>query len=147
LCMPAGTQDTSQATYHEYAAAIFPAHDAAFHGHAEVSWLLKEQHAKVDAAAREEGFQPLYIAVSSGHCEVASLLLKYGAKVDSSTNRGTCCIHGAARYGHREAACLLLDHRAQVNVADLEGTLPIHISAVTGHRESVFTYIGAPRRS
>jgi hypothetical protein len=76
-----------------------PLHWAAYNGHIEISRLLLQNGAEVNARS-SNGYTPLHWAASNGHVDILHLLVENGANLEAQSNYGERALHLAARYGH-----------------------------------------------
>ena len=102
---------------------------AAKGGHEEVTRLLLDHGADVEAADEDEDGQTALMAASeAGSVAVTKLLLGHGADVATATNNGKTALMFAAACGHEAVTKLLLDHGADVAAATKNGqTSPTYL--------------------
>jgi hypothetical protein len=91
-----------------------PLHGAAHGGHADVSHMVMEAGAAVDARDGQQ-LTPLHLAAASGHTEVCHILTKARADVNAQANNQITPLHLAAQTGH-DTTCVLLTFKG----ADLD---------------------------
>jgi len=86
--------------------------NAAFWGRVEITKLLIQHRADVNAAA-ERGIVPLHEAVRMGNLEVARMLIAHGAKVNAKDNEGKTPLDWVDSFSKSaEMTKLLRDHGA-----------------------------------
>lgn len=111
-------------------------HEAARHGHVQVTRLLLDYGANVNARTGD-GMTPLHEAVRF-HCHtIASLLLKHGADAELPLDNGLTALHLAALHGDVEMVQLLHEHGASIDSQSRHGRTPLHWAALKGHCEIV----------
>jgi len=66
---------------------VRPLHSAVAHHHFEISKLLVDHGADVNAR-QQGGFTPLHEAALGGCAEIATLLLEHGANINAKTDKG-----------------------------------------------------------
>jgi hypothetical protein len=76
-----------------------PLHDAAANGHVEISRLLLQNGADVNAR-RYGGNTPLHDAAIFGHVDILHLLVENGADLEAQDNDGERALHCAVLNGH-----------------------------------------------
>lgn len=111
-----------------------PLHVACISGHEEVTRLLLERHAELDALD-SAGRTPLYIASMGGHLALMRDLLARGALVAPRTVEGHSALFVAAWRGHGEATRLLLDAGADLFARDATNRACWEAAAEWGHVE------------
>ena len=89
-----------------------PLHWAAFTGYKEISELLIENGADVNAID-DDGISPLLIAAARGNKEIAELLITQGADVNAKDAEANTPIDLAIRYNHPETVELLRKREAK----------------------------------
>jgi uncharacterized protein len=109
-------------------------HYAAFFGKAEVTHLLIESGARVDAYTQNAfANQPLHAAAAGRHLEVCKILLAAGADVNATQHGGFTPLHEAAQHGDVELAELFLSAEADPSVRQDDGQTPAEIAEAAGH--------------
>ena len=83
--------------------------EASRHGHLEVSRVLVDHGANVDARQRTH-WTPMHLSARNGHLGIVELLLKRSADIQALNNEGETPYHLSLAYGHREIADLLRQH-------------------------------------
>jgi hypothetical protein len=76
-----------------------PLHWAAYNGHIEISRLLLQNGAEVNARS-SNGYTPLHWAARNGHVDILHLLVENGANLEAQSNYGERALHLAAYFGH-----------------------------------------------
>jgi uncharacterized protein len=116
-----------------------PLHLACFAGGAEVTRLLVERGADLEAVSRASFAQvrPLGTAAFSGDRESAAVLLEAGADPSGRGEGGFTPLHSAAQNGDVELVRLLLRHGAQADAAAQDGRTPAALAREAGHEECV----------
>ena len=96
----------------------------------EVTRILLEHGADVNAMGGDGGDTPLHCAAGRGRVEVMLVLLEHGANVDAQDNQGRTPLLQAVRNHypnvHVEAIRVLLEHGANVGVQDNQSRTPLH---------------------
>lgn len=112
-----------------------PLHWSAIFDHFEVSSLLINYGANVNAKDTAEKTPLHYAALSKGK-KVARLLLARGAQVNARDKFGNTPLHDAVVVGNKEAAALLISKRANVNEKNSSlGYTPLHLAAFLCRKE------------
>ncbi|XP_011693090.1 PREDICTED: short transient receptor potential channel 2-like [Wasmannia auropunctata] len=114
-------------------------HLAAYSGNEKiVQLLLNSTGIEVDAATKENGWNPLHLACLGGHITVVGLLLSRSAELLHSSDRyGKTGLHIAATHGHYQMVKVLLGQKAEINATDKNGWTPLHCAARAGHLDVV----------
>ena len=90
-------------------------HFASFGGNLPAMKLLLEQHAALNARARNRfGNTPLQAALLTGQYDAAKLLIEQGADVNMRQTGGFVALHEAALMGRKDLVDLLLEHGAEI---------------------------------
>jgi hypothetical protein len=76
-----------------------PLHYAAWNGHVEISHLLLQNGAEVNAKSNN-GWTPLHWAATQGHVDILHLLVENGADLEAQDRNGSRALHTAAGFGH-----------------------------------------------
>jgi len=100
-----------------------PLHGASLYGHVELSRVLLEHGANVNAHNWSD-WTPLHYASCGGHLRVAQLLLEHKAISEARDVNNDTPLHIALRHGQLEIVRLLLDHGADVAAWGREGLTP-----------------------
>ncbi len=116
-----------------------PLHDAASHGHFNVTRVLIESGADVNATRQYE-MTPLHWAARGGHAAVVAFLIESGAVPDAEDGWGGTPLTDAIKAGHDECAFSLIALGADVNRplhkdspgALLKDATPLHWAAKFG---------------
>jgi ankyrin repeat protein len=88
-----------------------PLHKASQSGHVEVSRVLIDHGANVNARERYH-YAPIHFSSENGHLGIAKLLLERGADVNALNCHGQTPYQTSVVWGHREVADLLREHGA-----------------------------------
>jgi ankyrin repeat protein len=90
-----------------------PLHEASRFGHLEVSRLLVDHGANVNATHQNHR-TPLGLSarIDSGHLGIVKLLLECGADIDTLNDEGKTSYQVPLQRGHRRVANLLREHGA-----------------------------------
>ena len=100
---------------------------AALGGHREITELLIDSGAEVNAKSYNDGWAPLHGAAQNGHKEIAELLVAVGADVNAMGRMGTP-LHYAAARGRNKIVELLIAKGADVNILNDFGKTPLDIA-------------------
>ncbi|KAL9063225.1 MAG: hypothetical protein Q9161_009580 [Pseudevernia consocians] len=95
---------------------------AAARGHREVTELLLDHGARINARDRNQ-LSALHIAITGVHKEVVSLLLDRSARVEGKDNNGDTPLNRAVQVGAKDIVKLLLEHGARID--RLPGTITL----------------------
>ena len=93
-------------------------HWAAYQGNLEMTRVLIQAGANLNAANRLKALTPLLIAAQAGDAAMLDLLLKSGADANLANALGTTPLMLAAASGKPDAVKTLLDHGADVNARE-----------------------------
>ncbi|KAH7060972.1 ankyrin repeat domain-containing protein [Paraphoma chrysanthemicola] len=107
---------------------------ASFNGHKEISMLLLDKGADVNAQGGFYG-NALYAASFNGHKEIATLLLDKGADVNAKGGYYGNALQAASFNGHKEISMLLLDKGADVNAKGGYYGNALQAASFNGHKE------------
>lgn len=111
-----------------------PLHWAAYNGHKEVTKLLLEKGADLEAKDTERAkMSALHFAADNGHESVVELLLDFGADVDSEDQNGWTALHHAVLSGHEVVARLLIEKGSDCNAREGDGRTALHFAVEYGH--------------
>ena len=113
-----------------------PLHDAVIRGYGEISILLIEQGADVNARD-VRGLSPVHAAAWRGNLDMVALLITIGADINARDQDGVTPLHAAARAGRAETVALLIEKGAEVNAKNKINLTPLHAAALSGDRETV----------
>jgi len=120
-----------------------PLHGAAASGSAEVTKMLIDSEAEVDAVDRD-GVSPLMAAAQSGKTEAAKILIGRGADVGRRDARGYSSLHLAAESNSPFLVKLLIDRGADIDAAAEDKTTPLHHASQAGiHASAALINAGA----
>ena len=111
-----------------------PLHSAAYFGYTEVSRLLLQHQANINAR-NNNGQSPLHYASELGQVHVAQLLLEHSADVIAWNNVGETSLHLAAYNGQLDVARLLVGHGANIDAKNYRGRTAFHVATERGHHE------------
>ena len=105
----------------------------------EISKLLLENKANVDAASFEDNTTPLMNSCFNNDIEIAKLLLEYDADPDIGNKYGDTALHMACRQGYKEIVKLLLEHNANPYLENkfMGANTPLKLALREGHEEIV----------
>ena len=103
----------------------------------EISKLLLENGADVNAANFEDGTTSLMNSSYNNDTETTKLLLEYNADPDLGNKYGDTALHMACRQGYTDIVKLLLEHNADPNVENkfMGSNTPLKIALREGHGE------------
>ena len=82
----------------------------------EISKLLLENGANVDAANFEDNTTSLMNSCYNNDTRITKLLLEYNANPDLGNKYGDTALHMACRQGYEDIVKLLLEHKANLNI-------------------------------
>jgi hypothetical protein len=98
-----------------------PFHYAAENGHVEISRLLLQNGADVNAKGYD-GYTPLHLAALKGHVDILHLLVENGADLEAQSNGGWRALHRAAIHGHLPfIQDLISRYHVDINARDNNG--------------------------
>jgi uncharacterized protein len=105
----------------------------------EISKLLLENGANVDAANFEEGTTSLMNSSYNNDTETTKLLLEHNANPDLVNKFGDTALHMACRGGYTEIVKLLLKYKADPNIENnfLGANTPLKLALREGHEEII----------
>lgn len=129
-------EEGADVNYSDEKYRITPLHNAAHFGHGEVTKVLLENGANVDAK-NVEGNTPLFAAVHQQNAEVTVILIRKGADVNAKNEYGYAPIRAASRNGNAEILKILIEGGADVNVKDNQGSTPLHVAVDEGDAETI----------
>ncbi|KAI9451529.1 ankyrin repeat-containing domain protein [Russula earlei] len=89
-----------------------PLHDASLEGNFEISKVLVDHGANVNARTIDH-WTPLHLSAYNGNLEIAELLLERGADVHALTDEGRTAYELSLEDGSRNIADLLQKHKAR----------------------------------
>jgi hypothetical protein len=105
-----------------------PLHDAALNGHIEITRLLLQNGAYVNARSHG-GNTPLHLAAWNGHIDVLHLLVENGADLEAQNNDGERALHSAANYGNLPFIQELISrYHVDINARDNDGTTALTLA-------------------
>jgi cytohesin len=114
-----------------------PLIDAAWSGNAEITRVLLQHGADVNAIHREAGSTALEYAVLTGRTTVVRLLLAAGADTARRYRYDQTVLHLAAARGFPEILALLVNSHVAMNPIDVNGNTPLDESVLHDQTESV----------
>ncbi len=139
-----------------------PLHWTAFMGHLEITRLLLDRGANINALT-DDNWAPLYFAARRGHLEVVRLLALLGADVEARDNSGRTPTDVAINQNIKNylrvifpASMKLLTaaaenniidlknaiaHGADVNAFDKNGNTPLHFAAQQGNWQAIYALL------
>lgn len=105
----------------------------------EISKLLLENKANVDAASFEDNTTPLMNSCFNNDIEITKLLLHYNADPDIGNKYGDTALHMACRQGYKEIVKLLLEYNANPYLENkfMGANTPLKLALREGHEEIV----------
>ncbi len=119
-------------------------HWAAANGDAEMTELLVEAGATLEARTRVGEYTPLLVAAKSGRARLIPGLIDAGADPRAATTTGVTALHFASATGWGPAVQALVDAGADVNAADAaQGQTPLMFAAASGRAEAIRILVGA----
>jgi ankyrin repeat protein len=103
----------------------------------EISKLLLENGANVDAANFEDSTTSLMNSCYNNDTRITKLLLEYNANPDLGNKYGDTALHIACRQGYLEIVKLLLEHNANLNIENrfAGANTPLKLAEREGHGE------------
>jgi len=107
-----------------------PLHAVAMFGSLEVSRVLIEFGADVNAKHPFQLITPLLLATRNGHTDVVRLLLDHGADPEAYDEVGRSPLYRALEGGHTKITKLLRDHGAHPDTLNEDGETLLHIAPV-----------------
>lgn len=111
-------------------------HDAAWHGHRELTAFLISNGAHVDVK-NDSKSTPLHWAAVKGYRDIAKLLISNGADVQWESTSGNTPLHKAAYYGYRDLVALLILNGARFDTQNHYKKTPLILAEEQGHTEIV----------
>ncbi|KAI4087071.1 MAG: hypothetical protein L6R37_008361 [Teloschistes peruensis] len=118
-----------------------PLSTAAWNGHGEMTKMLLDKGADVNAQGGEYG-NALYAASAHGHEQVVNILLDKGADVNAQGGRYGNALCAASAHGHEQVVKILLDKGADVNAQGGYYGNALYAALARGH-EQVVKMLGA----
>ncbi|KAH0490035.1 hypothetical protein TgHK011_001520 [Trichoderma gracile] len=115
---------------------LFPLHEAALNGCADMVSLFIKNGADVDARAKYD-WSPLMIAAHKNHIGIIDLLLEQNANVNAEKKDGATALWIASDEGHVQVIQKLFDKGAKSLADRALQRRPIHQAAQNGHLEAV----------
>jgi len=94
----------------------------------DISRLLLEHRADVNATAEPTRRTALHAATAQGNASLVRLLCEYGATVDDADVAGISPLHTAAVMGDTKTTGVLLHYGADAEQPDHAGRTPLHIA-------------------
>lgn len=117
-------------------------HIAANQGHLEITKLLAENGASINALDKD-GDTPLIAGMK--YDVVADYLIQKGTDVTVANNTGQTASHRAAAYGHVNILRKLMAKGADFNAMDKVGDTPLHDAITNGRTPAAEVLIGWPK--
>jgi hypothetical protein len=110
----------------EYGAT--PLHDAAYNGHVEITRLLLQNGAEVNAKDNYSD-TPLYCAAIHGHIDILHLLVENGVDLEAQSNDGWRALHRAALFGNLPFIQELISrYHVDINARDNNGETALRVA-------------------
>ena len=105
----------------------------------EISKLLLENGANVDAANFEDSTTSLMNSCYNNDTRITKLLLEYNANPDLGNKYGDTALHMACRQGYEDIVKLLLEHKANLNIENrfAGANTPLKLAEREGHEKIV----------
>ncbi|MEE2790120.1 MAG: ankyrin repeat domain-containing protein, partial [Acidobacteriota bacterium] len=117
-------------------------HWAALHGDVEITRLLLDAGATIEATTRLGSHTPLHVASRSAHAGVATTLIKAGANPLAITSTGATPLHFAAQAGHPGTIRALLEHGVAPDPREpVWGQTPLMFAAAAARVEAIETLL------
>lgn len=95
-----------------------PLHVAVSQGNREITRILIDHGADLEAASALQGARALHLAAEFGDTAMVALLLDGGAKIDSRDDQERTPLYRAAIAGHAETVGVLLDRGAMIDARE-----------------------------
>ena len=108
-----------------------PLHKSVYEGHTDISELLINEGAYVNAKDND-GWTPLSWAAENENTALSELLITKGADVNAKDNTGETPLHWATAMGSTAIAESLISKGADVNAKDNNGFTPLHWAVAEG---------------
>jgi len=95
-----------------------PLHIAVSQGNREITRILIDHDADLEAVSELQGARALHLAAEFGDTATVTLLLDGGARIDSPDDDDRTPLFRAAVAGHTETVSVLLDHGAMIDARE-----------------------------
>ncbi|MDQ7825192.1 MAG: ankyrin repeat domain-containing protein [Candidatus Eremiobacteraeota bacterium] len=99
-----------------------PLHCAVHRNNLEMTKLLLQHRANVNATITGQGIFPLYIASYYGYKDIVEALISSGADINKETADGDTALMGASDQGREEVAALLITRGADISAENKGGS-------------------------
>jgi hypothetical protein len=115
-----------------------PLHWAAYNGHVEITRLLLQNGAEVNARSNEV-YTPLHCAAIHGHVDILHLLVENGADLEAQANNGWRALHSATDRGHLPFIQELISrYHVDINARDNYGRTALRLAR---NRPDIITFL------
>lgn len=113
-----------------------PLHYATREGHEQMTWMLVDFHADIEAKNKRMS-TPLEGAAANGHQSIVKFLLQEGADINERTGSSGTALHAAAVKGNPRLVKFLLDNGADIDAEGSNMGTALQEAAYWGHEQVV----------